>query len=62
MNLLAQMERYSMDRDILTQGTESVQLGMHARFTIYRLVVRLATAAATIALGVWLALASRGAV
>jgi len=61
MNLLAQMERYSMDRHLLTQGTESVQLGFQGRFTTYRLVVRLATAAATIALGIWLVLASRGA-
>ncbi len=62
MNLLGQMERYSIDRRLLTQGTESVQLGLETRFTTYRLVVRLATAAATIALVIWLALASRAVV
>ncbi len=62
MNLLAQTERYSMDRSLLTQGSESVQLGFQSRFTTYRLVLRVATAAATIALGVWLVLASRGMV
>jgi len=62
MNLLAQMEQYSMERGLLTQGAESVQVGFQARFTTYRLVVRLATAAATIALAIWLVLASRVAV
>ncbi|MGO9469074.1 MAG: Ig domain-containing protein [Isosphaeraceae bacterium] len=62
MNLLAQMERYSLDRSLLTQGSESVQLGFQSRFTTYRLVVRVASAAATIALGIWLVIASRGAV
>jgi hypothetical protein len=59
MNLLAQMERYSVDRHLLTQATETVQLGVQARFTTYRLVVRLTTAAATIALVIWLVFASR---
>jgi hypothetical protein len=58
MNLLAQFQRSSMDRHLLTQGTEAVQLGLEARFTTYRLVVRLATAAATIALIVWLVFAN----
>jgi hypothetical protein len=62
MNLLAQMERYSIERGLMTQGTESVQLGLPSRFTSYRVVVRLATAGATIALVIWLVFASRGAV
>jgi hypothetical protein len=62
MNLLAQTERYSIDRSVLTQGNESVQLAFQTRFATYRLVLRLTTAAALIALGTWLVLASRGVV
>jgi hypothetical protein len=60
MNLLSQMERDSIGRSLLTQGEESIQLGLQARFSTYRLVVRLGTAAAALALVIWLMLASRG--
>jgi len=62
MNLLAQMERYSLERGILTQGTEAVQVGLQSRFSQYRLVLRLTTAAAMIALLSWLVFVNRGAV
>ncbi len=49
MNLLTQMERYFIDRHLLTQGTETIQLGLQARFSAYRLIVRCTTATAMIA-------------
>jgi preprotein translocase subunit SecG len=57
MNLLANLERGSLDESVSAQGHESGQLSVQKRFATYRLLVRLATLTAMIALASWLYLA-----
>ena len=57
MNLLANLERGSLEESVLNQGAESAQLSVQKRFASYRLLVRLTTLTAMIALAVWLVLA-----
>ena len=54
MNLMASLERGSLEESALTQGHESGQLSVQKRFAFYRLFVRMATLMAMIALAVWL--------
>ena len=59
MNLLSGLERQSTDEMVLAGEAGTAQFALHRRFGTYRILVRLATISATIALAVWLA-TSRG--
>jgi hypothetical protein len=59
MNLLANLERHSTDEVVLAGDAGTGQLSLHKRFGTYRLLVRLTTLSATIALAAWMAM-SRG--
>lgn len=54
MNLLANLERTSLEESVVAQDHETAQLSVHKRFATYRLVVRLATLTAVVSLAVWL--------
>jgi hypothetical protein len=58
MNMLANLERSSLEDSLVVQGTDIAQLSVQKRFTAYRLCVRLTTLSAMIALAVWLLIAS----
>jgi hypothetical protein len=55
MNLLASLERQSLDEAVVADGLEFDRIAVDRRFFSYRILVRLATLSATIALGTWLA-------
>jgi len=57
MNLLANIERGSLEGDVMAQASEGAQLSIQKRFAGYRLLVRLATLSAMTALAFWLLLA-----
>ena len=57
MNLLANIERSSLEGDVMAQADESAQLSVQKRFAGYRLLIRLATLSAMTALALWLLLA-----
>jgi len=57
MNLLANIERGSLERDEADRGDTSAQLAVQKRFAVYRLLIRLATLSAMTALALWLLLA-----
>ena len=59
MNLLAGLERQSTDELTLAGEAGTAQLALHKRFGSYRILVRLTTLSATIALAAWMA-TSRG--
>jgi putative Ig domain-containing protein len=59
MNLLTSLERQSLEEAVVADGLEIGQIAVHRRFSSYRILIRLATLSATIALAAWLAL-SRG--
>jgi hypothetical protein len=59
MNLLAGLERHSTDELVLAGEVGTAQFALHRRFGTYRILIRLTTLSATIALAAWLAL-SRG--
>ncbi len=59
MNLLAGLERQSIEESVLADGMETGQVAVHRRFSSYRLLIRLATLSATIALVVWLVMSAR---
>jgi hypothetical protein len=59
MNLLAGLERHSADELVLAGEVGTAQFALHKRFGSYRLLIRLATVSATVALAAWLA-TSRG--
>ena len=59
MNLLASLERQSLEEAVLADGLEAGEISVHRRFVSYRILIRVATLSATIALASWLAL-SRG--
>jgi preprotein translocase subunit SecG len=59
MNLLANLERHSTDEVVLAGDAGTGRLSLHRRFGTYRLLVRLTTLSATIALAAWIAM-SRG--
>jgi len=55
MNLLSSLERHSTDEFRLSGVAGIGQVALHRRFGAYRLLVRLTTLSATIALAIWLA-------
>jgi len=57
MNLLASIERSSLEGDVMAQASDGAQLSIQKRFARYRLLVRLATLSAILALALWLLLA-----
>ena len=57
MNLLANLERGSLEECVLAPHREDAQISVHKRFASYRLVVRLTTLTAAVSLAVWLFLA-----
>jgi hypothetical protein len=59
MNLLAGLERHSTDELVLAGEAGTARLALHRRFGTYRILVRLTTLSATVALAIWLA-SSRG--
>jgi Putative Ig domain len=59
MNLLAGLQRQTTDELVLAGETGTAQFAVRRRFGTYRILVRLTTLSATIALAAWLAL-SRG--
>jgi hypothetical protein len=59
MSLLAGLERHSADELVPAGEAASAPLAVHKRFGTYRILVRLATLSATVALAIWLA-SSRG--
>ncbi len=59
MNLLAGLQRHSTDDLVLAGDAGTAQFALQRRFATYRLLIRLTTLSATIALAVWLA-SSRG--
>jgi hypothetical protein len=59
MNLLSSLERHSTDELALAGVAGNAQLAIQKRFGTYRVLVRLTTLSATIALAIWLA-SSRG--
>jgi preprotein translocase subunit SecG len=58
MNLLANLERGSLDEGVLDDGAGSAQVTVQKRFAAYRLVVRATTLSAMVAMAIWLYLAS----
>ena len=56
MNLLASLERQSLEESIVGDGLDTAQIAVPRRFSSYRIVVRLATLSAMIALAAWLAM------
>jgi Putative Ig domain len=59
MNLLAGLERHSADELVLAGEAGTAQFALQRRFGAYRILIRLTTLSATIALAAWLTL-SRG--
>ena len=59
MNLLTNLERHSLQEAIAADGLETGRIAVQRRFLSYRILIRLATLSATIALAAWLA-SSRG--
>ena len=59
MNLLGSLERQSLEETVVVDGLESGQIAVQRRFSSYRILIRLASLSATIALAAWLVL-SRG--
>jgi Putative Ig domain len=55
MNLLSSLERHSTDELAVSQMAGIAQVALHRRFGTYRILVRLTTLSATIALAIWLA-------
>ena len=55
MNLLANLERHSLEETVAVDGLETGRMVIHRRFWSYRILIRLATLSATIALAAWLA-------
>lgn len=58
MNGLSNLQRHSTD-ELALSGDGTAQVAVHKRFGTYRLLVRMTTLSATIALAIWLA-SSRG--
>jgi len=56
MNLLSSMERHSLEAVVAVDGPQTGQVAVHRRFLSYRVLVRLATLSAMIALAAWLVL------
>jgi hypothetical protein len=58
MNLLGNIERDSLQENIVTEISGISQISVQKRFAAYRLLVRLTTLSAMIAMAIWLYLAS----
>jgi preprotein translocase subunit SecG len=56
MNLLANLERGSVEQTMLLQSADIAQISVQKRFATYRLLVRLTTLSAMIGLVIWIAL------
>jgi hypothetical protein len=61
MNLLANLERGSLEETVMAQSDLDTQLSVNKRFTSYRLLVRLATLSAMIGLAAWLVMSRASA-
>ncbi len=59
MNILTGLQRQAADEVVLAGEAGAAQLALYKRFGTYRILVRLATLSATVALAIWLA-ATRG--
>jgi preprotein translocase subunit SecG len=59
MNLLANLERNSIDRDPLEQSDETGRRPVQKRYAAYRLLVRLTTLTAMAALAIWMVMNRR---
>lgn len=60
MNLLANLERGSVEESVVVEGADGAQLAVQKRFGAYRLLVRLTTLSAMIGMVVWLLLVRAG--
>jgi hypothetical protein len=58
MNLLASIERGSLEESVAAHAAGGSQISVQKRFAAYRLLVRLTTLSATIGMAIWLFLAS----
>ncbi len=58
MNLLANLERGSLEDSIVAEGIGTTEVSVQKRFVMYRLAVRLTTASAMAGMAIWLYLAS----
>ncbi len=58
MNLLANLERGSLEDNAVMQGIEGTQVSVPKRFAVYRMVVRVTTLSAMVGMCIWLYLAS----
>jgi hypothetical protein len=58
MNLLANIERGSLEESVVAQAAGGAQLSVQKRFAAYRILVRLTTLSAMIAIAIWLYLTS----
>jgi Putative Ig domain len=54
MNMLANLERGSLEESVVAQSGADAQLSLNKRFATYRLLMRLASLSATIGLAAWL--------
>jgi flagellar biogenesis protein FliO len=61
MNLLANLERGSLEETVIAQSGLDAQLSVNKRFATYRLLVRLATLSAMIGLAAWLVMSHASA-
>ncbi len=55
MNLLSSLESHSLQEVVAVEGLETGGVAIRRRFLSYRVLIRLATLSATIALATWLA-------
>jgi hypothetical protein len=55
MNLLSNLESHSLQEVVAVEGLEAGRFAIQRRFLSYRVLIRLATLSATIALAAWLA-------
>jgi flagellar biogenesis protein FliO len=62
MNLLANLERGSLEETVMNPSSLDAQLTVNKRFAIYRLLIRLATLSAMIGLAAWLLMAQTSTV
>jgi hypothetical protein len=54
MNLLANLQRSSLEESMIVEGSHTTQISVEKRFAAYRVLVRLTTVSAMIALAAWL--------
>jgi hypothetical protein len=54
MNLLASLERGSLDESVVLDGAGVTEVSVQKRFVTYRLLVRLTTATGMVGMAIWL--------